>query len=144
MADEEKQSEGYVEFSKITANRIRADGEEVILVCEGPDGGQFDMVIPTREIPVLIHTLSNTLRAAVIRVKNPLPLERPYAVFTDAPPVFVVLGLSGIVQPETGQIDLQIQSPGEQEFLVSFPKEAARMLFELLLQGYNPEDQKPS
>jgi hypothetical protein len=137
---EEKQPEGYVEFSKLVEGRIREDGEEVILLCEGPDGGQFEMVVPTKEIPVIAHSLMNAMRAAMIRVKNPLPVKRPYPVFVDAPPVFVVLGLSGVVQPESGQIDLQIESPGEQEFVVSFPKEIARMLFDLLLQHYNPEE----
>jgi hypothetical protein len=76
---EEKEREGYVEFSKNSANRIREHGEEVILVCEGRDGGQFELVI---------------------RVKNPLPVK-PLPVFIDAPPVFVVTGdPSGISPPE--------------------------------------------
>ena len=74
-------SEGYVEFSKIISTRISEDGKEIQLVCQGPDGGEFDMLIPARTVPDINQQLGTALRAALIRQHNPDPLPVRLPVF---------------------------------------------------------------
>lgn len=137
-------AEGYVEFSKIVDARIREDGAEIQLICQGEDGGEFDMLIPTRAVPGLTNDLNAAFRAARIRQENPEPMPYRIPRFLDAPPVFIATGLTGVVYPESGQIDIQIQPLQGHPVVVSFPAERARELFQFLLQVYNLDDQPPS
>lgn len=136
-------TEGYVEFSKIASARIREDGEEIDLVCLGSDGGEFEMVVPTRAIPGLINELSIAYRGALIKQKNPQPVPVRVPRFVDAPAVFVATGISGVAH-EDGQIDLQIEALNQQAFVVALASGPAKTLFHLLLQVYNLDDQRPS
>jgi hypothetical protein len=140
---EKDMSEGYVEFSKIVASRIREDGEEIMLTCRGADGGEFDMLIPTRAVPGLTNDMNMAFAGARIKQENPSPVPLRMPRFVDAPPAFITTGLSGVVYPESGRIDLQIEAMNEQEFVVALSPEHARALFDLLLQVYNLDD-KPS
>ena len=114
-----------------------------MLVCRGADGGEFDMLIPTRAVPGLTNDMNMAFAVARIKQENPSPIPIRMPRFVDAPAVFMTTGLSGVVYPESGQIDLQIQAMNEQEFVVALPPEHARALFDLLLQVYNLDD-KPS
>lgn len=144
MPENEGWGGGFVEFSKIVNNRISEDGKEVVLMCEGPDAAAFDMVIPTGAIPQLMQGLESSFRAAMLLIKHPIPVSIDGPKFLDAAPVFKVIGISAVVYPDDGSVDIQIQSQNEQEFVVSLPPPIVRVLFQHLLQIQSLDDQRPS
>lgn len=136
MSDNEGWAEGYVEFSKVVGSRIREDGHESVLMCEGPDGQRFDMVTPSNHIPLLLSALSEAFRNAMIKINNPTPqVAHQTPKFIDTNPLFQVVGISGVVYPERGEIDLELEAVGNQKFVVSLPESVSRALFEFLLSG---------
>jgi hypothetical protein len=141
MSDEVK---GVVEFSEVVDVAIREDGEEVKLTCKGDDGLLFDMLIPVDAVVPLSKRLLEIGRSARISKMASRPVIFRQPQFTTPPPLFLVTGLSGVVYPESGQIDLQITPMRGPDIQLSLPAENAKALFDLLLQVYNLDDQKPS
>jgi hypothetical protein len=141
---EEKESETYVEFSRIVDVALRDDGEEVKIVCQGDDGEQFDMLIPTEAVISLSIQLEAIGRSARVSKTAFRPVLHREPRFGEPPPCFAVTDISGVVYSESGQIDLQIQPLNGPAFQVKLLPEHAKALFDLLLKVYNLDDQKPS
>lgn len=138
------EAEGYVEFSKIKEVGIREDGEEIRITGEGDDGAVFDMLIKADAIDELIANLQFISRSAQIKRRLPRPVALRRPKLGAQPALFLAQTLQGVVYPETGHLDIQIQPVGGGEIQVSIQKEQAKALFDLLLRAYNLDDQPPS
>jgi hypothetical protein len=132
-----------IEVSQIRTNEVSLDGRFARVACRNDAGHEFNMVIPTDAIYDLIKNLQMISMSAKLIMETSRPIQVPHVQFMEAEPVFIVNALGGVSRPD-GQLDLRVGQVLGPTFQLSIPKAQSQVLYNLLLDVFARDDEKPN
>lgn len=137
------ESHDPIQLKSTEGSLVSQDGRHVLVKCHGYDGKVAEIIIPTEALENVWRNLQLLSKSASLVMHTSNPVQVPTVKFEEPEPIFFVTALGGIVRPETGLIELRIGETHGGTFQVSMVKEQSRVLYDLLLDVFAAEDDKP-
>ena len=137
-------SKENIRIKGLSGVRLRSDGTEVHLTFQTSHNKELTIVVPGSEMQNLTYQMMAFDHQAQIKREIPPDPNRPKVTIDTPPPIFFTHGMQGVVRPDAGALDLQLQDVSGREIQVCFTPEQMKYLFGLMLESQNFDDQKPN
>jgi|SRR5687767_13746295 len=124
---------------------LKSDGTEIVLEFKTAQREKLTLILPGSQSRQFAYEMMQFDRQAQIKRDIASDIDTPSIEYT-SPPILVTApnGLSGVVRPDSGWLDLQVRDIHGNEVQVSLMPEHVKYLFDLLLRFQESPDEKPN
>lgn len=137
-------TQGPIQLTSIEDSLVSEDGRSILLKCHAYDGKEFEIVIPSEALDNVARNLQLLTTSADIVRNTSDPVRVARVQFHEPEPTFYVTALGGKVHNETGLVQLRVGQALGPNFQLSMMKEQSQVLYNLLLEVFATDDEKPS